>query len=34
MNSASPGSLEKTGGTEGSNVDTSECPTVLVGYFF
>lgn len=34
MNSASdPDSLEKPGGIEGSNLDTSECPTVLVGFF-
>lgn len=34
MNSASdPDSLEKPDGIEGSNLDTSECPTVLV-YFF
>lgn len=34
MNSASdPDSLEKPGGIEGSNLDTSECPTVLAGVF-
>lgn len=32
MNSTSdPDSLEKPGDIEGSNMDTSECPTVLVG---
>lgn len=34
MNSASdPDSLEKPDGIEGSNLDTSECPTVLVFIF-
>lgn len=34
MNSASdPDSLEKPDGIEGSNLDTLECPTVVVGFF-
>lgn len=33
MNSTSnPGSLEKPGGINGSNLDTSECPAVLVQF--